>query len=143
MTTMQARGFRRQMMGKLREYEGQLLRLEGQLLILRAKAQRVTGEAQARLGHVLEEMDRELETVQGAGRAALEGLGRAAELGGALLDRLKDDLQGLEGLAPSAVAKSRVVAKRATIEAKALRHGVKVGLRVARRASRRAKAAKS
>jgi hypothetical protein len=37
------------------------------------------------------------------------------------------------------VSKGKEVVRKATIEAKALRHGVKVGLRVARRVSRRVK----
>jgi hypothetical protein len=48
----------------------------------------------------------------------------------------------VEALAPTVVSTGRDVVRRATIEAKALRHGVKVGLRVARRASKRAKAGK-
>ncbi len=142
MTTSETRGFRRQMMGRLREYEGHLLRLEGELLLLRGRVDRASGEVQAGLKRVLEEMEHEVEAVQAAARVALEGLGRAAEYGGNILGRLKERLQGPDGLAPSAMARGRAVAKRATIEAKALRHGVKVGIRVARRASRRAKAAK-
>jgi hypothetical protein len=41
------------------------------------------------------------------------------------------------------MAKGKEVVRRATIEAKAIRHGVRVGLRVARRVSRRTKAAKA
>jgi hypothetical protein len=130
-------------MGKLREYEGHLLRLEGQLMILRGKAERATGEGQAKLGHLLTEVEREAEGVRNAGRAAIEGLERAVQAGRAFLDQMKGKLAEAEAAAPTVVAKGRAVVRRAAIEAKALRHGVKVGLRVARRASRRVKAGKS
>ena len=48
-----------------------------------------------------------------------------------------------EAGAPNVVEKGRAAVRRATIEAKALRHGVKVGIRVARRVSRRTKATKA
>ena len=143
MGTFEMRGFQRQVLGKLREYEGNVKRLEGQLMILRGKAERATGEAQEKLGHLLAEVEHEAEGVRGAGRAALEGLERAAAAGQAFLDQMKGRLAEVEISAPAVVAKGREVVRRATIEAKALRHGVRVGLRVARRASKRAKAAKS
>ena len=143
MATLETRGFQRQVLGKLREYEGHLKRLEGQLMILRGKAERATGEAQTRLGQILTEVEREAEGVRQAGRAAFEGLERAVAAGQSFLDQLKGRLAEVEIMAPSVVAKGRAAVRRATIEAKALRHGVKVGLRVARRASKRAKAGKS
>ncbi len=139
MTRMGMRGFRRQVLGKLGQYEGRLLKLEGQLLILRGKAERATGEAQVKLGELLTEMEHGIESLRTTGKAALEGLEKAADAGQALLEGMKDRLQEAEAKVPSVVAKGRAVAERAAIEAKALRHGVKVGLRVARRVSRRMK----
>jgi uncharacterized protein YjbJ (UPF0337 family) len=143
MATLEMRGYRRQLLGKLREYEGQIKRLEGHLLILRGKAERATGEAQEKLGKILTEVEREAEVVRVAGRAALEGLERAVSAGREFLDMVKSRLAEVEISIPSVVVKSREALRRATIEAKALRHGVKVGLRVAKRASRRAKTAKT
>lgn len=143
MATLEMRGYRRQVLGKLREYEGQVKRLEGQLMILRGKAERATGEAQEKLGKILTEVEREAEVVRVAGRAALEGLERAVSAGRGFLELVKERLAGIEIPPPSVVAKSREAIRRATIEARALRHGVKVGLRVAKRASKRAKTAKA
>jgi uncharacterized protein YjbJ (UPF0337 family) len=143
MATLKTRGFQRQVLGKLREYEGHLKRLEGQLMILRGRAERATGEGQVKLGQVLADVEREAEGMRAAGRATLDGLERAVAAGQAFLDQMKGRLAEVEGLAPTVVSKGREVVRRATIEAKALRHGVKVGLRVARRASKRAKAGKS
>jgi uncharacterized protein YjbJ (UPF0337 family) len=143
MATLEMRGYRRQVLGKLREYEGHVKRLEGQLLILRGRAQRATGEAQEKLGQLLAEVEREAEVVRSTGRAALEGLERAVTAGQTFLGQIKGRLAEVEALAPSVVAKGRSAVRRAAIEARALRHGVKVGLRVARRASKRAKAGRS
>jgi uncharacterized protein YjbJ (UPF0337 family) len=143
MVTFQLRGYRRQVLGKLREYEGQVKRLEGQLLVLRGRAERATGEAQEKLGKLLAEIEREAEAVRGAGQAALEGLERATAAGRSFLEAVKGRLAEVKITAPSVVAKSREALRRATIEAKALRHGVKVGMRVAKRASKRAKAGKA
>jgi uncharacterized protein YjbJ (UPF0337 family) len=143
MATLEMRGFRRQVLGKLREYEGHVKRLEGQLMILRGRAERATGEAQEKLGKLLADVEREAEGMRGAGRVALEGLERAVAAGRAFLDEIKGRLAEVEVPPPSVVVKSREAIRRATIEAKALRHGVKVGLRVAKRASKRAKATKS
>jgi uncharacterized protein YjbJ (UPF0337 family) len=142
MASLEMRGYRRQVLGKLREYEGQVKRLEGQLLILRGKAERATGEAQEKVGKLLAEVEREAEVVRVAGRAALEGLERAVSSGRGFLELVKSRLAEVEIPSPSVVAKSREALRRASIEAKALRHGVKVGLRVAKRASKRAKTAK-
>ncbi|MBI4841491.1 MAG: hypothetical protein HY803_10530 [candidate division NC10 bacterium] len=142
MASLEMRGFRRQVLGKLREYEGHVKRLEGQLMILRGRAERATGEAQERLGKALAEVEREADVVRSAGRTALEGLERAVAAGQAFLDQLKGRAAELETMAPTVVAKGRAAVRRAAIEARALRHGVKVGLRVARRVSRRAKAGK-
>lgn len=143
MTSLEMRGFRRRVMGKLREYEGHLRRLEGQLMILRGKAERATGEAQTKLGHLLAEVEREAEGVRTAGKAALGGLEQAVRAGQAYFDHVKGRLAEVEAAAPMVVARGRAVARRAAIEAKALRHGMKVGIRVARRAAKRAKAGKS
>jgi hypothetical protein len=143
MTTLEMRGFRRQVLGKLREYEGHVKRLEGQLMILRGRAQRATGEAQEKLGKLLGDIEREAEVIRGAGQTALEGLERAVAAGRGYLDQIKDRLAEVEVLPPSVVTKGREAVRRASIEARALRHGVKVGLRVAKRASKRAKAARS
>ena len=92
MTTMEMRGFRRQVLGKLREYEGHMKRLEGQLLILRGRAERATGEGQEKLGKLLVEVERETESVRAAGRLALEGLGHAVATGQAFLEQMKGRL---------------------------------------------------
>jgi hypothetical protein len=143
MATLEMRGFQRQILGKLREYEGHLKRLEGQLMILRGRAERATGEGQVKLGQVLADVEREADRMRAAGRAVLDGLERAVAAGQPFLDQMKGRLAEVEAVVPSVVHKGREVVRRATIEAKALRHGVKVGLRVARRASKRAKAGKS
>ena len=143
MATLQVRGFRRQVLGKLRQYEGQLLKLEGNIKILRGRAERATGEAQVKLGEILSEVERGVDGVRGAGQAALQGLERAAEVGQSLMDQMKTRLSEAEVAAPAVLAKGRAVVNRAAIEAKALRHGVKVGLRVARRVSKRVKASKA
>jgi uncharacterized protein YjbJ (UPF0337 family) len=143
MATLEMKGFRRQVLGKLREYEGHVKRLEGQLMILRGRAERATGEAQEKLGKLLAEVEREADGVRGAGRTALEGLEHAVAAGHAFLDQVKGRLAGVEAVAPQVVSKGREAVRRATIEAKALRHGVRVGLRVARRASKRAKTGKA
>jgi hypothetical protein len=140
MATAEARGFRRQMASKLREFEGQLLTLEGQLLILRSKAERVTGEAQTKLAALLTQAEREAAALQRAGKTALEGLGRAVEAGQGALEQVKARIQDAEALLPPMTEKGRSVLRRATIEAKAVRHGVKVGLRVARRVAKRTRA---
>jgi uncharacterized protein YjbJ (UPF0337 family) len=143
MASLEMRGYRRQVLGKLREYEGHVKRLEGQLMILRGRAEHATGEAQEKLGKLLAEVEREVETVQGAGRAALDGLERAVSAGRGFLEQVKGRLAEVKLPPPSVVAKSREALRRATIEAKALRHGVKVGIRVAKRASKRAKSARA
>ena len=143
MTTLEMRGFRKQVLGKLREYEGHVRRLEGQIMVLRGKAERTTGEAHEQLGKLLADIEREAEVVRGAGRAALEGLEGAVATGREFLGRVKDRLVEMEVSVPSVVAKGREAIRRASIEARALRHGVKVGLRVAKRVSKQAKAAKS
>lgn len=143
MPILEMRGFRRQVLGKLREYEGHVKRLEGQIMILRGRAERATGEAQEKLGKLLADVEREAEGVRGAGRVALEGLERAVAAGQTFLAGITSQLAEVEVPPPSVVAKSREAIRRATIEARALRHGVKVGLRVAKRASKRAKAPKA
>ncbi len=143
MTTFEVRGFRRRILGKLREYEGHVKRLEGQIMILRGRAERATGEVQETLGKVLAEVEREAEKVRGAGQVALEGLERAVAAGQTFLEGIKGRLAELQVSPPSVVAKGREALRRATIEAKALRHGVKVGLRVAKRASKQVKATKA
>jgi hypothetical protein len=130
------------MAATVREYEGHLLRLEGQLLVLRAKAQRGGEEAQAKLAGFLAQAEREVDTARELGRTALAGLERATDAARTCLTELKGRLEEIESGLPAAMAKGREVVRRATIEAKALRHGVRVGLRVARRVSRRTKAAK-
>jgi hypothetical protein len=131
------------MAGLVREYETHLLRLESRLLVLRAKAQRAGEETQAKLSSLLTQAEREVETARELGRTALAGLERAAETARTCLADLKNRLDDVEAGIPAAVAKGRAVVRRATIEAKAIRHGVRVGLRVARRVSRRVKAPKA
>ncbi|HWT82934.1 MAG TPA: hypothetical protein VN648_29485, partial [Candidatus Methylomirabilis sp.] len=113
MASVQLRGFRRQVLGKLREYEGQVKRLEGQLLILRGKAERATGEAQEKLGKLLAEVEREAETVRGAGLAALDGLERAVTAGGSFLEAVRGRLSEVKITPPSVMAKGRDALRRA------------------------------
>ena len=143
MAGMVSGGIRRQLMARLREYEGHVKRLEGQLLILRGRAERAGGEAAEKLGTLLADLEREAEGVRQAGRAAVEGMERAVEAGQALLDGLKGKLAEAEAAAPGVLAKGKAVVRRAAIEAQALRHGVRVGLRVARRTTKRRKAEKA
>jgi len=140
MATAEGRGFRRQMASKLREFEGQLLKLEGEILILRSKADRLTGEAQAKLAELVAQAEREAAALQRVGQTALEGLGRAVDAGQGALAQVKARLQEAEALLPPMAERGRSVLRRATIEAKAVRHGVKVGLRVARRVAKRTRA---
>ena len=142
MATPDGRKLRHKMAGVVREYEGHLLQLEGQLLVLRAKAQRAGTDAQTTLTRLLDQAEGEVEAARELGRRALTGLEHAAEAARACLTDLKGRLEAAEAGVPGAVAKGRAVVRRATIEAKALRHGVRVGLRVARRVSRRVKAPK-
>jgi hypothetical protein len=141
MATEEVRRLRHQMAGKVREYEGHLLRLEGQLLVLRARVDRAAGDAAAGLASLLAQTEREVEVAREVGRAALAGLERATDATSACLEQLKSRMAEAGG--PNVVEKGRAVVRRATIEAKALRHGVKVGIRVARRVSRRTKATKA
>jgi hypothetical protein len=142
MATPEVRKLRHQMAGMVREYEGHLLRLEGQLLVLRAKAARAAEGAGARFAGLLAEAEREAEAAKELGRSALGGLERAADAAKRCLADLQSRLEEANAAPPTVVAKGKAVVRRATIEAKALRHGVRVGLRVARRVSRRTKSAK-
>ena len=143
MTTFELAGFRRQVLGRLREYEGHVKRLEGQLQILRGRAERATGEAQEKVGKLLADLEHEAEAVRGAGRIALEELERAVAAGQSFLSQMTGRWAEVESVAPKVVSKGRDAVRRATIEAKALRHGVKVGIRVARRAAKRVRAERS
>jgi len=142
MVTPEVRRLRHQVAARVREYEGHLLRLEGQLLVLRSKAQRAGEETQAKLAGFLAQAEREVEAARELGRTALAGLERATEAARTCLTDVKGRLEELESGLPAAMAKGKAVVRRATIEAKAIRHGVRVGLRVARRVSRRTKATK-
>ncbi len=142
MATPEVRRLRQKMAGVVREYEGHLLRLEGQLLVLRAKAQRAGEDAQTALARLLTQAEGEVEAARELGRTALSGLERAAEAARTCLTDLKNRLEVAESGVPGAVAKGRAVVRRATIEAKALRHGVRVGIRMARRVSKRVKGSK-
>jgi hypothetical protein len=130
-------------MARLREYEGHVKRVEGQLLILRGKAERAGSEAAEKLGQILADLERDAEGVRQAGRAAVEGMERAVAAGQGFLERLKGRLEEAELAAPGVLAKSRAAVRRATIEARALRHGVRVGLRVARRTAKQKKIGKA
>ena len=143
MATPDVRKLRHQVAATVREYEGHLLRLEGQLLVLRAKAQRAGEETQAKLAGFLAQAERDVEAARELGRTALVGLERATEAARACLTDLKGRLEEVESGLPAAMAKGKEVVRRATIEAKAIRHGVRVGLRMARRVSRRTKATKA
>ncbi len=143
MATLEMRRLRHQIVSKVHEYEGHLVRLEGQLLILRAKSERIAGEVGADLASLVAAAEREVGKAREIGRAALVELDRGSEIARACLERVKSQLAKVEGSVPQALDKGRAAVRRATIEAKALRHGVKVGIRVARRVSRRQKAAKA
>jgi hypothetical protein len=142
MAASEVRRLRHKVAATLREYEGHLLRLEGQLAVLRAKAQRAGEETRAKLAGLLDQAERDAGAARELGRTALAGLERASETARACLTDLKGRMEAVEAGLPAAVARGRAVVRRATIEAKAIRHGVRVGLRVARRVARRTKAAK-
>jgi hypothetical protein len=139
MATPEVRKLRHQMAGMIREYEGHLLRLEGQLLVLRAKAARAAAGTGVRFAGLLADAEREAEAAKELGRSALGGLERAADAAKRCLADLQSRLEDTSASPPTMVAKGKAVVRRATIEAKALRHGVRVGLRVARRVSKRPK----
>ncbi len=143
MATPEVRRLQHQMAEVLREYERHLLRLEGQLRVLRGKAQRAGDDVQAKLAGLLSQAELDVEAARELGRSALTGLERAAEAARTGLSDLTLRLADVEAARQGAVAKGRAVVRRATIEAKAIRHGVRVGLRVARRVARRTKAAKA
>ncbi len=143
MAIPEVRRLRNRMAGVVREYEGHLLRLEDQLRVLRGKAERAGEEVQAHLAGLLAQTEQEMEAARELGRTALGGLERAADAARTCLADLKSRLDDVEAGRQGAVARGRAVVRRATIEAKAIRHGVRVGLRVARRVSRRTKAAKA
>jgi len=82
------------------------------------------------------------EAAKELGRSALGGLERAADAAKRCLAALQNRFEEANTETSTVVAKGKAVVRRATIEAKALRHGVRVGLRVARRVSRRTKTAK-
>jgi hypothetical protein len=142
MATVEVRKLRHQLAGMVREYEGHLLRLEGQILVLRARAARAGEDAGARFAGLLAQAEREVEAAKELGRSALAGVERAADAAKTCLTDLQNRFEGAKAETPTVVAKGKAVVRRATIEAKALRHGVRVGLRVARRVSRRTKNAK-
>jgi hypothetical protein len=139
MAAPEVRKLRHQMAAMVREYEGQFLRLEGQLLIVRAKAERAGEEARDRLTRLLADAEREAEAARELGRAALAGLERAAEAVRTCVEDLKNRMEEAKAGGPTVVAKGKAVVRRATIEAKALRHGVRVGIRMAKRVARRVK----
>jgi hypothetical protein len=143
MAGMSSGGVRRQLMARLREYEGHVKRFEGQLLILRGRAERASGEAAEKLATLLADLEREAEGLRQAGRAAVEGMERAVGAGQAVLEGLKGKLAEAGVAAPGVLAKGKAAVRRASIEAQALRHGVRVGLRVARRTAKRQKAGKA
>jgi hypothetical protein len=143
MASMEIQGFRRQLTATLHEYEGYLKQLEGKLLVLRGKAERARGEAGETLGQALARLEHEAEEITGAGLQALERFGHAVEVAKGGLERVKEQATGDATTPKKVLATGKAVVHKAAIEAKALRHGVKVGLRVARRVSKRVKAAKS
>ena len=143
MATLEMRRLRHQIVNKVHEYEGHLMRLEGQLLVLRAKSERAAGDLGASLAPLLTKAEAEMERAREIGRAVLGELEQATETVRNCLEQLGSQFQKVEEAAPKIVEKGRAAVRRATIEAKALRHGVKVGIRVARRVSRRKKAGKA
>jgi hypothetical protein len=137
---MEIQGLRRQLLATLHEYEGYLKQVEGKLLVVRSRAERATGDGAAQMAAALAELEREAEAIRGAGLQALERLGHAVEVARTGLERAKAHVAGNEPTPVRLLRQGKEAVRKATIEAKALRHGVKVGLRVARRVSRRVKA---
>lgn len=142
MAIPEVRRLRNQMAGLMREYERHLLRLEKQLQGLRGKVERAGEDAQTKLSDLLTQAERDVEAAREMGRTALAGLERATEAARGCVAELKGRFADVRVRVPSAVARGRAVVHRAAIEAKALRQGVRVGLRVARSGSRRAEAKK-
>ncbi len=131
MRILENRQWRHELIGKIQEYERLLADAEAQLTTARKRAETEFGpwveRAKQAIGHA-----REL------GHKALGDVDQAARMLRALVEEFKDreSAIGEAGLSET----GRKVVRRAQIEAKALRHGVKVGLRMARRVSRRGKA---
>lgn len=140
MPTSDARTLRDRMTKAVRDYEGHLLRLESQLRVLRGKAKRAGADVQAKLAEVLARAEQEAQRARDLGSTALEGLARATETAQSSLADLKNRLEEVGAGGASAVVRGREVVRRATIEAKAIRHGVRVGIRMAKRVARRTKA---
>ena len=132
---------RRDIGSRMREYEKCLAHFEEHLQTLHRRIDRASGEAQAELGSLLAEVEREAELTLGAGEAVLRELRRAVEIGRGALERAGARVKAVESPRIPASEKGKAVVRRAAIEVKAIRHGVRVGLRIARRASRRVKTA--
>lgn len=133
---------RREIGARLRRYEECLERFEDHLRALQRKIDKAQGESQAELGSLLADVEQEADRVRGAGEGVLRALQHAVEVGQGALARAEERLRTLAPPRVPAREKGKAAVRRATIEVKAIRHGVRVGLRMAARVSRRAKAAK-
>jgi hypothetical protein len=132
---------RREIASRLREYEESLVRFEEQLRLLHRRIDRASGEDQAELGSLLADVEREAELTRDAGGAVLRELRRAVEIGRGAVERAEARVKAVDMPRHPAAEKGKAVVRRAAIEVKALRHGVRVGLRIARRVSRQTKTA--
>jgi hypothetical protein len=133
MRILENRRWRQQLIGKVQEYEGLLAEAEAELTAARKRL----GQD---FGTWAEQAKQAIAEAREAGRKALADIEQSA----ARLRGMVAELAARKGT-PSEAGLSetgRKVVRRATIEAKALRHGVKVGLRMARRVSKRTKASK-
>ena len=134
MRILENRRWRQQLIGKVQEYEGLLAEAESELTAARKRV----GQD---FGTWAEQAKQAIAEAREAGRKALADIEQSATQ----LRGMVAELAARKGT-PSEAGLSetgRKVVRRATIEAKALRHGVKVGLRMARRVSKRAKTSKA
>ncbi|MBI4536788.1 MAG: hypothetical protein HY712_02390 [candidate division NC10 bacterium] len=132
---------RRDIGARLREFEEYLERFEERLQALHRRIDRASGAAEAELGSLLADVEREADLTRSAGEAVLRELRRAVEIGRGAVERAEARLKVLEKPRLPAAERGKAAVRRAAIEVKALRHGVRVGLRMARRVSHRRKTA--
>ncbi len=134
MRILENRRWRQELIGKVQEYHGLLAEAEAQLTAARKRA----GQE---MGTWAEQAKQTLADAREAGRKALTDIERSTAQLQSVLGQIAA-YRGADAQAGLSDAGRKVV-RRATIEAKALRHGVKVGLRMARRVSNRTKASKA
>jgi hypothetical protein len=129
MRILENRQWRHELIGKIQDYERLLADAEAQLTTARKRAE-------TELGPWVERAKQAIAHARELGHKALGDVDQAARMLRSLVEEFKAREAGEAGLSGT----GRKVVRRAKIEAQALRHGVKVGLRMARRVSKRGKA---